>query len=191
MLGGMGPVLAAAPASGKRSGFARLDAELAAIAADPACELASLSVLAIRAGKPVYARAFGRRRIGGPGEADAPATPDTLYRIASVSKMMTTLGLMRLVEAGKVKLDEDVSQALGFSLRNPHFPDRPITLRQLLTHTSSLRDDAGYSFPAGTPLRDFLMPGGPLHGEGRMWATRPRPALISRIAISAGASSAP
>ncbi|WP_210283276.1 serine hydrolase [Massilia sp. Dwa41.01b] len=168
-------MLAAAPASGKRSGFARLDAELAAIAADPACELASLSVLAIRAGKPVYARAFGRRRIGGPGEADAPATPDTLYRIASVSKMMTTLGLMRLVEAGKVKLDEDVSQALGFSLRNPHFPDRPITLRQLLTHTSSLRDDAGYSFPAGTPLRDFLMPGGPLHGEGRMWANAAAP----------------
>ena len=59
---------------------------------------------------------------------------DTLFRIASISKMMTTLGLMRLVEEGKLDLDADVCGYLGFTLRNPHFPDRPITLRQLLTH---------------------------------------------------------
>ncbi|UUZ57035.1 serine hydrolase [Massilia sp. H-1] len=56
--------------------------------------------------------------------------------------MMTTFAAMRLVEDGKLALDTDVGTYLGFPLRNPHFPDHPITLRQLLSHTSSLRDDA-------------------------------------------------
>jgi len=157
LLGALEPVWAAAPGSG--SAHAGLDRALAAIAADPACELASLSVLAIRNGELAYEGAFGRRRIGNGATADLPATPGTLYRIASISKLMTTLGLMRLVEEGRFDLDADVSAYLGFTLRNPHFPRRAITLRHLLTHTSSLRDEAGYSFPAGTSLRSVLVPG--------------------------------
>ena len=152
-----------------------LDAELAAIAGDPAMQLASLSVLALRAGQPVYEQAFGRRFIGGSALPDRPATPDTLYRIASVSKMMTTLGLMRLVEAGRMDLEADVSRYLGFSLRNPHFPGQAITLRNLLAHTSSLRDDGGYSWPLATALKDVLVPGAPLHGAGKMWSSRAAP----------------
>ncbi|HBI68090.1 MAG TPA: serine hydrolase [Massilia sp.] len=157
LLGALEPVWAAAPGSG--SAHAGLDRALAAIAADPACELASLSVLAIRNGELAYEGAFGRRRIGNGATADLPATPGTLYRIASISKLMTTLGLMRLVEEGRFDLDADVSAYLGFTLRNPHFAGRAITLRHLLTHTSSLRDEAGYSFPAGTSLRSVLVPG--------------------------------
>ena len=157
LLGALEPVWAAAPGGG--SAHTALDRALAAIAADPACELASLSVLAIRSGELAYEGAFGRRRIGNGATADLRATSSTLYRIASVSKLMTTLGLMRLVEAGKFDLDADVSAYLGFTLRNPHFPRRAITLRHLLTHTSSLRDEAGYSFPAGTSLRSVLVPG--------------------------------
>ena len=159
LLGVLDSLWAAAPDAARR--HAQLDRELAAIAADPACTLASLSVLAIRDGNVAYEGAFGRRRIGNGAMPDLPATPDTLYRIASVSKLMTTLGLMRLVEDGKFELDADVSAYLGFPLRNPHFPQRAITLRHLLTHTSSLRDEAGYSFPAGTALRSFLIPGAP------------------------------
>lgn len=159
LLGALEPVWAAAPGGG--SSHAALDRALAAIIVDPACELASLSVLAIRNGEVAYEGAFGRRRIGNGATADLPATSSTLYRIASVSKLMTTLGLIRLVEAGKFDLDADVSAYLGFTLRNPHFPGRAITLRHLLTHTSSLRDEAGYSFPAGTSLRSVLVPGAP------------------------------
>jgi len=159
LLGVFDSLWAAAPDAARR--HAQLDRELAAIAADPACTLASLAVLAIRDGNMAYEGAFGRRRIGNGAMPDLPATPDTLYRIASVSKLMTTLGLMRLVEDGKFDLDADVSAYLGFTLRNPHFPQRAITLRHLLTHTSSLRDEAGYSFPAGTSLRSFLNPGTP------------------------------
>ena len=177
LLGAFEPVFAAVPMSG--GARAALERELAAIAADPACELASLSVLAIRDGKVAYEGQFGRRRIGnGSGNGatpDLPANRDTLYRIASISKMMTTLGLMRLVEEQHVDLDADVSRHLGFTLRNPHFPERAISLRHLLTHTASLRDDAGYSFPAGTAIKDFVTPGSSLYGEGKMWAANAGP----------------
>ncbi len=176
------PAAPALPAQARRA----LDTELATIVDDPAMQLASLSVVALRAGQPVYEQAFGRRFIGkGGGKGggnggngalpDRPATPDTLYRIASISKMMTTLGLMRLVEAGRLQLDADVSGYLGFSLRNPHFAGQPITLRTLLTHTSSLRDDGGYSWPLSTALKDVLVPGAPLHGAGRMWSSQAAP----------------
>ncbi|TFW27789.1 serine hydrolase domain-containing protein [Massilia horti] len=180
LLGTINPLLAApkrpAAASPLPPGVARqLDAELAAIAADPACQLASLSVLAIRNGKICYEQQFGQRVIGQDGAPGKPVDRNTLFRIASISKMMTTLGLMRLVEDGKLNLDADVSDYLGFTLRNPHFPERPITLRTLLTHRSSLRDDAGYSYPAATALKDVLVPGSRLYGEGGMWAANAGP----------------
>ncbi|PNS08982.1 serine hydrolase domain-containing protein [Solilutibacter silvestris] len=82
------------------------------------------------------------------GFADVAAqrriTIDDPARIASISKLVTTLGVMRLVELGKLNLDEDVSKQLGWKLRNPAFADTPITLRMLLSHTSSLTDEAGY-----------------------------------------------
>jgi CubicO group peptidase (beta-lactamase class C family) len=182
LLGLIDPLMAATPASGRASPSAmpatlkaKLDQELAAIVANPACELASLSVLAIRDGRIAYEAQFGQRFIAVNGLPGKPVDVDTLFRIASISKMMTTLGLMRLVEAGKVDLDTDVSGYLGFSLRNPHFPDQPILLRHLLTHTSSLRDEAGYSWGVDTALKDVLVPGSRLHGEGKMWAANAGP----------------
>ncbi|UVW28700.1 serine hydrolase [Massilia sp. H6] len=166
-----GPVEPLFPAPARRA----LDTELAALVNDPAMQLASLSVVALRAGQPVYEQSFGRRFIGGGARPDRPATPDTLYRVASISKLMTALGLMRLVEAGRLQLDADVSGYLGFSLRNPHFPGQPITLRALLTHTSSLRDEGGYAWPLATTLQEVLVPGAPLYGGGRMWSGEAAP----------------
>jgi CubicO group peptidase (beta-lactamase class C family) len=71
-------------------------------------------------------------------------TADDPVRIASISKLVVSIGVMRLVEQGKLNLDADVSDTLGYSLRNPNFPDVPITLRLLLSHRSSLTDAAGY-----------------------------------------------
>jgi CubicO group peptidase (beta-lactamase class C family) len=74
-------------------------------------------------------------------------------RIASISKLVVALGVMRLVEQGKLDLDRDVSTWLGWPLRNASFPDRPVTLRLLLSHRSSLRDGVDYALPLGTELR--------------------------------------
>jgi CubicO group peptidase (beta-lactamase class C family) len=182
LLGAINPLFAAGAKGGGRADgrlapeMARqLDAELAAVVDEPACQLASLSVLAIRNGQVCYEQQFGQRFIGQTPAASKPADRHTLYRIASISKMMTTLGLMRLVEAGKLGIDADVSGYLGFELRNPHFPDRPVTLRTLLTHRSSLRDDAGYSFGSDTALKDFVVPGARLYDKGAMWAANAGP----------------
>lgn len=84
-------------------------------------------------------------------------TLDDPVRIASISKMVTAIGVMRLVEQGKLDLDTDVSTWLGWRLRNPAFPDVPITLRLLMSHRSSLTDAAGYwQTPLGGQLRDIV-----------------------------------
>src|SRR5256885_10965614 len=81
-------------------------------------------------------------------------TPDNPVRVASVSKMVTTIGVMKLVEQGKLDLTSDVSRWLGWRLRNPAFPDRPITLGMLLSHTSSVREhDDDYVIPLGSTLQ--------------------------------------
>lgn len=76
-------------------------------------------------------------------------TIDDPVRVASVSKLVVALGVMRLVDAGKLNLDRDVSEYLGWRLRNPAFPDKPITLRLLLSHQSSLTDNVDYIIPVG------------------------------------------
>jgi CubicO group peptidase (beta-lactamase class C family) len=76
-------------------------------------------------------------------------TIDDPARIASVSKLVVALAVMRLVDAGRLNLDRDVSDYLGWRLRNPAFPDKAITLRLLLSHQSSLTDNVDYAIPLG------------------------------------------
>ena len=175
MLGAINRVLAATATARAPDPFAALDAKLAAIAGNPACQLASLSVLAIKRGKLAYQQQFGQRFLGAGPLPARPANERTLYRIASISKMMTTLAVMRLVEEGKLELDTDVSSYLGFTLRNPYHPSRAVSLRSLLTHTSSLRDDAGYSWPCNVSLKSVLVPGEQNYGTGNMWSRNAPP----------------
>jgi CubicO group peptidase (beta-lactamase class C family) len=51
---------------------------------------------------------------------------------------------MQLVEAGKLSLDDDFSKLVGFQVRNPKFPNTVITLRMIMSHTSSVNDSQGY-----------------------------------------------
>ena len=97
-----------------------------------------------------------------------PVTADDPLRVASVSKLVTALGVMRLVEQRRLSLDRDVSDYLGWRLRNPTFPDRPITLRLLLSHQSSLIDGADYIVPLGETLRQRL-------SDPRAWDARHAP----------------
>lgn len=84
-------------------------------------------------------------------------TADDPVRIASISKLVVAIGVLRLVEQGRLDLDRDVSDYLGWRLRNPAFPDRPITLRLLLSHRASLKDDIEYwAIPLGTTLEQAL-----------------------------------
>jgi CubicO group peptidase (beta-lactamase class C family) len=68
------------------------------------------------------------------------ATSDTVFQLASVSKTLTSDGIMALVEDGVIDLDTDINTYLPFEVHIPHAPDAPITMRNLLTHTSAIRD---------------------------------------------------
>ena len=96
------------------------------------------AVLISQHGKRVYASYFGveDRR------TKVPVTEDTVYKVASVSKMIAAIGVMRLVDAGLIGLDEALP-----GIRNPRFPDAPVTLRQVMSHTSSLLSSAPYLTP--------------------------------------------
>lgn len=102
----------------------------------------------------------GVTSVSSEGLADAAAnravTPDSVVRIASISKLVTAIGVMRLVEAGKLDLDADVSRYLGYTFRNPAFPDTPITLRLLLSHQSSLTDTIDYVLPLDGDMQKVL-----------------------------------
>jgi CubicO group peptidase (beta-lactamase class C family) len=83
-------------------------------------------------------------------------TGDDPVRIASISKLVVALGVMRLVDAGALDLDRDVSDYLGWRLRHPGFADQPVTLRLLLSHRAGLTDDADYAIPLGDSVRARL-----------------------------------
>ena len=111
----------------------------------------------VRGGVPWAVLSYGNARM----RPDVPARPDTLFRVASVSKLVFTFGILRLAEEGVLALDADIGDTLGWAVRNPAFPDVPVTLRQLLTHTAGLRDAPQYDhagIAGGMGLREMLSP---------------------------------
>ncbi len=74
------------------------------------------------------------------------ATDSTRYLVASVSKIVTSVALMQLVEQNLIGLDDDINQFLPISIRNPKYADVKITCRMLLSHYSSIVDDHQNSF---------------------------------------------
>jgi CubicO group peptidase (beta-lactamase class C family) len=113
--------------------------------------------------RPVLAEGLADRATGRGVTADDPV------RVASISKLVTALGVMRLVDQKRLDLDRDVSDYLGWKLRHPAFPDKPITLRLLLSHRSGLTDEADYLIPLGETVRQRLAnpkAWDPAHGPG-------------------------
>jgi CubicO group peptidase (beta-lactamase class C family) len=126
-----------------------------------------LAVGVARHGTTLLRRGFGyadiaqRRRV----------TTDSMFHIASVTKTVTTAGIMLLVEAGRLGLDDPIDRHIDFSVVNPAYPDIPITVRHLLTHMSSISDETYYEIDfrthgadsplvLGAFLKDYLAPGG-------------------------------
>jgi CubicO group peptidase (beta-lactamase class C family) len=109
-----------------------------------------LAACIVKGNKVVWCNGYGMADI----TKKVPFTPDqSLFQIASVSKTITATAIMQLRDRGLLELDEDVNRFLRFSVRNPNCPDRRITFKHLLTHSSSISDsDAIYSLcAAGDP----------------------------------------
>jgi D-alanyl-D-alanine carboxypeptidase len=88
----------------------------------------------------VWSAGFGRADV----ERGRPATADTLYRIASITKLFTSTAIMQLRDAGKLRLDDPIATHLPwFRVGGRHGDAPPITVRHLLTHTAGLPREAG------------------------------------------------
>jgi len=149
----------------------QLDRQLLEIMQTPGADLSGLAVVVYAGGAIRYEGYFGQRFIDPHDPARSlPVTAATKFRVASISKTVTTLAIMQLVERGFLDLDADVSETLGWRLRNPHWPDTAITTRMLLTHTSSLRDGEVYTFPPATTLASIFQPDNPFYEAGAHFA---------------------
>ena len=104
------------------------------------------SLIVARHGEIVYEHYFGYAE----RKNQEQVTKDTYFRIASVTKLVSAIGIMQLVEQGLLDLDADISDYLGYPVSNPHYPDDPITLRTLMTHTSTLKTSGNYSHTGHT-----------------------------------------
>ncbi|MEM2509180.1 MAG: serine hydrolase domain-containing protein, partial [Candidatus Thermoplasmatota archaeon] len=137
----------------------------------------SLSACIIKGNEIIWSKGYGIYD----RENNKKADENVIYLVASISKTFTATAIMQLYEKGLLSLDDDVNNYLPFNLRNPNYPDKPITIRMLLAHQSSLASDppAFYCyFPAtlnfsGYPhpwLKEYLLPG-EINYKPQVWAS--------------------
>jgi CubicO group peptidase (beta-lactamase class C family) len=100
--------------------------------------------------RPLIVEGLANKVTGRAVEANDPV------RIASISKFIMALAMLRLMDEGKIDPNRDVSDYLGWRLRSPYRPDEPITLYHLLMHRAGLSDRAGYIIPLGESLQAKL-----------------------------------
>jgi CubicO group peptidase (beta-lactamase class C family) len=100
-------------------------------------DIPGATVSVVKDGEILFAKGYGRANV----EKKVPvAVDETLFRIASISKLFTATAVMQLVEEGKLDLDEDVNAYLD-DIEVPNtYPGRPVTLRHLLTHTAGFEE---------------------------------------------------
>ncbi|NCB31537.1 MAG: class A beta-lactamase-related serine hydrolase [Clostridia bacterium] len=93
--------------------------------------------------------------------SSVPVHADTVFRTASIAKFATALLVLRLQTLGKLSVYEDISEALGYLVRNPLYQDQPITPYHLLSHTSGMTDTPAYfsSFSQPSALHTLLSDG--------------------------------
>jgi CubicO group peptidase (beta-lactamase class C family) len=103
-------------------------------------DVVGLTVAVVKNNEIIYSKAFGYKDL----QSKTPLQTNHLFRIASISKSFSATAMMKLVDAGKVSLNADFGELVGFPIRNPKFPDRVITLQQVLSHTSGINDSEGY-----------------------------------------------
>ena len=110
-------------------------------------------VSVVKDGQVVTTRGYGWADTGISGGRPVAVDPQkSLFRVASVSKIPTSIAAMQLVEQGKVDLDADISAYLDFEIERRF--DEPLTLRHLLTHSAGFEEQI--SLTPGTDLEAYV-----------------------------------
>jgi CubicO group peptidase (beta-lactamase class C family) len=129
-----------------------------------------IAACVIKGDKIIWSKAYGYSNI----EKAEKMTNNTILNIASISKTITATAIMQLWEQGKLELEEDINIYLGFDVRNPNYPEIPITIKQLLTHTSSIADGSAIKigYKCGDPqislnewIENYFLPSGEFYNE--------------------------
>ncbi len=114
-----------------------------------------------------------------------PFTENTVMNVASITKTLTGVCMMRLVEEKKLSLDADINTYLPFKVINPYAPKEKITLRMIATHSSSLADrdpfygdstyftDKDSPEPLGDFLKEYFVPGGKHYSDSNFYQAKP------------------
>lgn len=102
--------------------------------------LPGFAVAVVNAEGVQYQEGFGYSDI----ETKKPFTVNSLQNIGSISKTLTGIALMRLIEEGKLTLDTPINNFMPSNIYNPYHPKSPITIRHLANHTSSIIDSDDY-----------------------------------------------
>jgi CubicO group peptidase (beta-lactamase class C family) len=129
--------------------------------------LPGVAICVVRDSNIVYTRNFGWANI----ERNIPVSDTTVFLTGSISKTFVANAAMQMRENGYLDLDADINDYIPFSVINPHNPGSEITMRTILSHTSSIdrRDDTwtpdividmDHPTPLGQYLQDYLDPGG-------------------------------
>ncbi|MET0272315.1 MAG: serine hydrolase domain-containing protein, partial [Phenylobacterium sp.] len=118
-------------------------------------DIAGAVVVLVKDGQVLTEKGYGFADV----KTRRPVDPQTtLFRPGSVSKLFTWTAVMQQVEAGKIDLDADVNQYLDFKI--PPRDGKPVTMRQLMTHTAGFAETIKHLFPATEkeviPLGKFL-----------------------------------
>jgi len=118
-----------------------------------AMHVPAVSMAAIRDGQLDWAQAYGVTALGG-----ARANPRTLFGAASMSKPLTAVGVLKLVEEGKVDLDKEVNHYLKrWKIPDNAFTsEKKVTVRELLNHTSGIGTHNGELYDPGQPIPTLL-----------------------------------
>lgn len=118
------------------------------------------SLAVIKNNKTLYCNSIGISRL----DQNKSSDKNTKYRTASISKLFTAIAIWKLEEEGKLNMTEDVSKYLNFPLKNPYFNNTPITIKMLLSHTSSIREnETNYNIPEGNNISDFFKNGSQIY----------------------------
>ena len=147
--------------SGRRPSRATADVALRTlIGEDETRQLPAAGFVVMKDGRVIASAAEGDASGLDPAEnvTRRPFTIDTPFRAASISKMVVALTALRLAERGGRDLDAPLPAELDALLRHPAFPETPLTLRQLLAHTTTIQDPAEYWVAAPGDIRSLLTP---------------------------------
>jgi CubicO group peptidase (beta-lactamase class C family) len=149
-----------------------------------AAGMPGLQTVVVKNGRVVWAKSYGNAVLDQPGPRRAMSNDSVLFS-ASVAKILVTVAVLQQVEKGRLLLDDDINQVVPFKVRNPAWPDVPITWRMLLTHTSSMNSEDDerssatetYGRDASTTLDDYaknaFVPGGSYYWAGRFATGKP------------------